>query len=227
MAKIRDLLHNFIKQLSEKWQTFTKFSKATFGILLVLLATVLTFSFAKTGTNPAPEYKAPIVSSNLANSTSEPTGQTTIQPSIGAALEPDTISEQVQKGTPQVSLVAPKTGIDASQSITYYNSELNFSATLPPQTNVWESDNEIIFTYNLNQSKTLVSYNYDSQATTDLIIQQLNNSPGISQINKTNFLGYPSVQFTSDKYGPSIAILKERKIIYLFGNKNLLRNLEI
>ena len=155
------------------------------------------------------------------NSATEATPEATTTPPTTAAPTTGTVAGSATSTT----YVAPKSGINLNAPITYNNSTYKFTATLPARSTVREEGSTISFfsaNGNLLYSMSVVT----NPESLDTIIEQLQNSDGVTAISKTTKFGYPAIQFTKNSTS-GLVVLNNSTAYYLIGQKSYFEQFKI
>jgi hypothetical protein len=159
------------------------------------------------------------------DTTNTPSVNQVYQPSIGEPLPPD-VNPQAQQnantntqqvaGESTTNYVAPKTGIDDNDPVSYWNDQWHFSATLPPHTVVSETKDQVNFAAADGQNYYSVNFTSAGKETLADINTQLKLSPDIKSTN----LAADKLNFTTASQQGQV-VISNNTIYYLLGSKYL------
>ncbi len=204
---------------SRIWQGLTVAGRIIFGLIIIGLIILAVYALSDTGKNDT--------SSDNKN---EPEIAQVYEPSIGSPLPADTPGETSWENVGTVAgesttvastsepKLAPNAGVDPKAPISYENTNLKFSATLPASTKVNEKNDSVSFTSKQGNLLYIVSTQNAGTETLKTIEAQLNNSPSTTNISTTSFANTPALKFSNADLGTGTVFISNGKIYYLLGD---------
>lgn len=222
---------------SRIWQGLTWAGRIIIGIILIALIALAIYAATNNSKDEKSDKNDPEVAQVFEPSIGSPLPATTTpsdstadttSTTAGAKIDGTVAGDSTTVPSSTNMMLAPATGIDPNEPIIYENSTLLFSAILPANSNVDESNTEkIIFTSRTKKLLYIVSTTKAETESITSLQSQLKNSPSASNIQSTTFAGLPALSFTTTDYGDGLVFIDNGRIYYLLGNNQYFSDFKV
>ncbi len=222
---------------SRIWQGLTWAGRIIIGIILIVLIALAIYALTnnkkdedtnKDGPEVAQVYE-PSIGSPLPATTTPSDSTTNASTTTASTDKAGTVAGDSTASSSQTDMMlAPATGIDPNEPITYENPNLLFTAILPAGSNVDESNTEkIIFTSQTRKLLYIVSTSKAENESIADLQNQLKNSSSVSSVRSATFAGLPALSFTATDYGNGLVFIDNGRIYYLLGNNQYFSDFKV